>query len=178
MTDKPPDHLYIDRLETPLGLGLLITDQDGMLRAFDWDGENRRLLRLMRRYYPTIPLGDGPAPATLRAAFTDYFAGRIDALDGVAWRSNGTPFQLSVWRALCDIPAGQTLSYGELAARIGKPKAVRAVGAANGANPVSLVAPCHRVIGANGSLTGYGGGLDRKLWLLRHEGASFRQDAA
>ena len=178
MTDRLPDHLYIDRLETPLGVGLLITDQDGMLRAFDWDGESRRLLRLMRRYYPTIALSDGPAPPTLRSAFTDYFAGRIDALDGVAWRSSGTPFQLSVWRALCDIPAGQTISYGELAARIGKPKAVRAVGMANGANPVSLVAPCHRVIGANGSLTGYGGGLDRKQWLLRHEGAAFRESAA
>ena len=83
----------------------------------------------------------------------------------------GTPFQRAVWAALRRIPAGETLSYGQLAAQIGKPKAVRAVGLANGSNPVGVVVPCHRVIGADGSLTGYGGGLPRKLWLLEHEGA-------
>ena len=87
----------------------------------------------------------------------------------------GTDFQQSVWRALCDIPVGTTISYGELARRIGNPKAVRAVGLANGANPNGLIAPCHRVIGANGSLTGYGGGMHRKKWLLEHEGAAFRE---
>ena len=82
---------------------------------------------------------------------------------------------MTIWRALCDIPVGQTISYGELARRIGNPKAVRAVGLANGANPIGLVAPCHRVIGANGTLTGYGGGMHRKKWLLEHEGATFRE---
>lgn len=178
MSDSSPDRLYIERMDTPLGAGLIITDQDGVLRAFDWDGENRRLMRLMRRYYPGTPIEDGPAPPAVRAAFTAYFAGETRALDGMAWRARGTPFQLSVWRALCNIPVGETVSYGELAVRIGKPKAVRAVGMANGANPVSLVAPCHRVIGANGSLTGYGGGLDRKRWLLNHEGAAFRETVA
>ena len=83
--------------------------------------------------------------------------------------AEGTPFQQRVWRALCDIPYGETISYGELARRIGQPTASRAVGLANGQNPISIVVPCHRVIGANGSLTGYGGGLERKRWLLAHE---------
>lgn len=90
------------------------------------------------------------------------------------WEGAGTDFQRTVWRALCTIPAGETLSYAGLAERIGRPTAVRAVGLANGSNPVALVVPCHRVIGSDGSLTGYGGGLPRKRWLLEHEGASFR----
>jgi O-6-methylguanine DNA methyltransferase len=81
----------------------------------------------------------------------------------------GTPFQQNVWSRLCEIPYGETISYGELARRIGNPKASRAVGLANGRNPVAIIVPCHRVIGANGSLTGYGGGLERKTWLLAHE---------
>ncbi len=85
----------------------------------------------------------------------------------------GTPFQRDVWAALREIPVGKTLSYGALAAKIGRPKAVRAVGLANGANPIGIVVPCHRVIGADSSLTGYGGGLDRKRWLLNHEGAHY-----
>jgi methylated-DNA-[protein]-cysteine S-methyltransferase len=134
---------------------------------------------LLRRYYgPGIELAPGPAPAAVRDALDAYFAGRTDALAGLAWKSAGTPFQLAVWRALCDIPVGETISYGELARRIGSPKAVRAVGLANGANPVGLIAPCHRVIGADGRLTGYGGGLHRKRWLLRHEGAAFREEQA
>ena len=83
---------------------------------------------------------------------------------------NGTPFQKRVWEALRTVPAGKTASYAELAVRVGSPAAVRAVGAANGANPVAIVVPCHRIIGSNGTLTGYGGGLERKTWLLRHEG--------
>jgi methylated-DNA-[protein]-cysteine S-methyltransferase len=91
----------------------------------------------------------------------------------VPWVASGTPFQLEVWERLCTIPAGETLSYAGLARGIGRPSAVRAVGLANGANPVAVVVPCHRVIGSNGSLTGYGGGLPRKQWLLAHEGAAF-----
>ncbi len=107
-----------------------------------------------------------------------YFAGQRDALSQIAWRTAGTPFQQKVWRALAEIPVGTTISYGELARRVGSPAAVRAVGLANGANPVGVVVPCHRVIGADGSLTGYGGGLDRKRWLLEHEGAAVRVHAA
>ena len=96
----------------------------------------------------------------------------------IEWRTGGTPFQRAVWTGLTTIPPGETLSYGGLAARLGCPTAVRAVGTANGANPISVVVPCHRVIGADGSLTGYGGGIERKRWLLRHEGAAFRDGVA
>ncbi len=178
MTDKQPDRLFLDRLATPLGEAVLITDEDGALRAFDWSDHEDRLRRLMRRHYGAVPLTEGPAPASTIRALEAYFAGQIDALAGVAWRIAGTPFQRSVWRALADIPVGVTMSYGELASRIGKPTAVRAVGLANGANPIGVVIPCHRVIGADGSLTGYGGGLERKRWLLEHEGAAFRDKAA
>lgn len=111
--------------------------------------------------------GGSPFAAAVRA----YFAGAIDALEGLPVETRGTAFEIEVWQALRRIPPGHTWSYRDLANAIGRPKAVRAVGAANGKNPVSLVLPCHRVIGADGSLTGYGGGLERKAWLLRHEGA-------
>ena len=104
-----------------------------------------------------------------RAQLQAYFAGELREFD-LPLAPEGTPFQQRVWRALCDIPYGETISYGELARRIGQPKASRAVGLANGQNPISIVVPCHRVIGANGSLTGYGGGLERNRWLLAHEG--------
>src|SRR4029079_15469667 len=99
-----------------------------------------------------------------------YFDGRLREFD-VPLSLHGTDFQLRVWHALCEIPFGQTISYAELARRLGKPQAMRAVGAANGRNPVSIIVPCHRVVGSTGSLTGFGGGLPRKRWLLDHEGA-------
>ena len=98
-----------------------------------------------------------------------YFAGELDALDEVQVEMNGTDFQRRVWSALRDVKAGRTASYSDVARSIGSPAAVRAVGAANGANPVAVIVPCHRIIGTNGTLTGYGGGLERKQWLLRHE---------
>lgn len=100
----------------------------------------------------------------------EYFERRRTHFD-LLLAPRGTPFQQRVWTALLEIPCGVTISYGELATRLGDPKASRAVGLANGRNPISIIVPCHRVIGANGNLTGYGGGLDRKEWLLRHEGA-------
>jgi methylated-DNA-[protein]-cysteine S-methyltransferase len=174
MTDKPPERLFLDRLQTPIGEALLVADGDGFLRAFDWSDHQARLRALMARYYGDVPLTEARAPAAVTGAVEAYFAGRIDAMAKIAWRTAGTPFQQSVWRALAAIPAGATVSYGALAATIGKPAAVRAVGLANGANPIGVVVPCHRVIGADGSLTGYGGGLERKRWLLTHEGAAFR----
>jgi methylated-DNA-[protein]-cysteine S-methyltransferase len=110
-------------------------------------------------------------PAQLRARLERYFAGDLSAFDGLVLDPGGTDFQRLVWGALREIPAGSTTSYADLARRIGSPSAVRAVGAANGANPIWLIIPCHRAIGANGDLTGYAGGLDRKRWLLHHEGA-------
>jgi methylated-DNA-[protein]-cysteine S-methyltransferase len=175
MTAKPPERLWIDRFDTPIGVALLATDEDGCLRALDWSDFEARQARLMARYSGGAPVEAGAAPAAVRGALAAYFDGDLRALDTVRWRSAGTPFQLGCWRALCDIPAGATDTYGGQAARIGRPRAVRAVGVANGANPIALVVPCHRVIGADGTLTGYGGGLRRKRWLLRHEGAAFRE---
>ena len=100
-----------------------------------------------------------------------YFEGQLNAIDSLPVECVGTPFQKRVWHALREIPCGRTVSYSELARRIGRPAAVRAVGLANGANPISVIVPCHRVIGVNGTLTGYGGGLERKRWLLSHEHA-------
>jgi methylated-DNA-[protein]-cysteine S-methyltransferase len=109
-----------------------------------------------------------PLSAAVRQ-LTEYFAGTRREFD-LPLRLRGTAFQQRVWRELTEIPYGETCSYGELARRIDKPNASRAVGLANGSNPISILVPCHRVIGADGSLTGYGGGLDRKRWLLAHEG--------
>ncbi len=106
------------------------------------------------------------------AKLARYFRDGDDVFDEIPIDPEGTDFQLSVWNALRKIPRGQTRSYGEIARAIGRPNAVRAVGAANGSNPVAIVVPCHRVIGANGTLTGYGGGLEKKMWLLEHEGAA------
>jgi methylated-DNA-[protein]-cysteine S-methyltransferase len=178
MTAKPPERLTLDRFDTPIGVALLATDEAGFLRAFDWIDHEERQLRLMTRYNGDPPTAAGAAPAAIRAALTAYFDGDLTAIAAIPWRAGGTPFQLSCWRALCEIPPGSTASYGQQAARIGRPSAVRAVGLANGANPIGLVVPCHRVIGANGTLTGYGGGLHRKRWLLRHEGAAFRDEPA
>ena len=107
----------------------------------------------------------------MREAVLDYFGGEVEALKRIPWTTGGTAFQRRVWAALTEIPAGRTETYGQLAARIGAPTAVRAVGLANGANPVGVIVPCHRVVGSSGKLTGYAGGLERKKWLLEHEGA-------
>jgi methylated-DNA-[protein]-cysteine S-methyltransferase len=166
----PPETLTLDRLPTPVGTALLVTDEAGVLRAFNWTDYEPAMRAWLARHYPKARLVEGRSPAAVRSAFEAYFAGDGHALEGVAWAASGTPFQLKVWEALCTIPVGETLSYAGLAGRIGRPTAVRAVGLANGANPVAVVVPCHRVIGSDGSLTGYGGGLPRKRWLLELEG--------
>jgi len=172
-TAKPPEGLSLDRIPTPAGEALVIWDAAGLLRVFDWSGYEPRMQQLLTRHYGPVTPKTGRAPAALRKALAAYFDGDLTSIDTIACATGGTRFQRTVWAALRDIPAGQTESYGQLAARIGAPKAVRAVGLANGANPIGLVVPCHRVIGANGSLTGYGGGIERKRWLLNHEGAAF-----
>jgi methylated-DNA-[protein]-cysteine S-methyltransferase len=159
--------LTIDRFDTSIGTLRLVCDDEGTLHALEFADREAKI--------PHAEAAPGRAPAPVRRALEDYFAGDLDALDDILVAARGTPFQREVWAALRRIPAGATTSYGALAAEIGRPKAVRAVGLANGANPVAIVVPCHRVIGADGSLTGYGGGLDRKRWLLAHEGvAAFR----
>ena len=160
----------LDRLKTPIGVALLVTDEDGQLRALDWEDYEQRMRQLLRQQYGAVALKDARAPSAMKAALSAYFKGDLDRLGEISWRVAGTPFQRKVWMALPKIPAGSTLSYGALAARLGSPRAMRAVGHANGANPISVVLPCHRLIGANGSLVKYGGGLERKRWLLRHEG--------
>jgi methylated-DNA-[protein]-cysteine S-methyltransferase len=169
-----PEQLFIDRLPSPSGTIVAVFDEDLRLRTLDWTDYEDRRHRLMERYYG--PEGQGYSirqralPNAIRDPLNAYFAGQLCALDGIAVYTGGTDFQREVWRALRTIPAGHTLSYSGLAEKLGRPKAVRAVGLANGANPIAIVVPCHRVIGANGSLTGYGGGLARKQWLLAHEG--------
>jgi len=163
--------LLLDRIGTPIGEMLLVIDGEGSLCAADFHDYEDRMLRLLRLYQPSGALRPARAPDVMRDALAAYFAGETGALDRIEVRTGGSAFQQKVWRALRTLPAGRTTTYGRLAARIGAPKAIRAVGAANGANPVSVVVPCHRLIGANGRLTGYGGGLDRKRWLLAHEGA-------
>ncbi|WP_025033275.1 methylated-DNA--[protein]-cysteine S-methyltransferase [Bradyrhizobium sp. DOA9] len=167
---KPSLSFGLDRLTTPIGIALLVTDADGMLRALDWEDYEHRMRELLRLHYGAVDLRDQPALSDTRTALSRYFDGDLGRLQSIAWRIAGTPFQQKVWTALAQIPAGTTMSYGALAAKIDMPRAIRAVGHANGSNPISVVLPCHRLIGADGSLVKYGGGLERKRWLLRHEG--------
>jgi len=161
--------LWYDTLETPMGPLLIVADPTGHLRALDWVDHQARLQRLLALRWGPVSLAPKPDPHGFSRAIAAYFAGELTAIDALPVATGGTPFQQEVWRALRDIPCGQTISYGELARRIGRPKAVRAVGLANGANAIGVVVPCHRVIGSNGALTGYGSGLPRKQWLLAHE---------
>lgn len=171
MTAALPERLTLDRYSTPIGDLLLATDDAGVVRVIDLAGDEDWMTQYLRRHYGSgLVLKWGKASAAVRKPLDAYFAGRLDALDDIPCQPDGTPFQQQVWTALRKIPAGQTLSYGALARRLGNPKAMRAVGLANGSNPIPIVIPCHRVIGSDGSLTGYGGGLERKRWLLAHEG--------
>lgn len=173
MKDSPVQ-FRIDRVASPLGTLLVVCDAAGRLRALDFHDYEARLQRLLRAHYGDggFALTAGRAPARVAEALAAFFAGAVHALGALEVRTGGTAFQRDVWSALRRIPAGVTTSYGELARAIGKPGAARAVGLANGANPVAIAVPCHRVIGASGSLTGYAGGVDRKRWLLAHERAA------
>jgi methylated-DNA-[protein]-cysteine S-methyltransferase len=138
-----------------------VVDADGRLRQVDWVSGRS----------PPTDASRAPDPAGHSTALRAYFAGELAALDTLPVAPEGTAFEHEVWRALRSIPCGSTWSYAQLARAIGRPAAARAIGLANGRNPIALVVPCHRVIGADGSLTGYAGGLHRKQWLLAHEGA-------
>jgi methylated-DNA-[protein]-cysteine S-methyltransferase len=163
--------MLIDRLNTPIGEMLIVADCEGNLRAVDWTDHETRMRRLLRLHYGENGFKLEPArnPNGLTVAIGSYFAGELAAIDNLPVQTAGTPFQREVWLALRSISCGATTSYANLAQQIGRPTAVRAVGLANGSNPVGVVVPCHRVIGSNGSLTGYGGGMERKAWLLEHE---------
>jgi methylated-DNA-[protein]-cysteine S-methyltransferase len=172
MRAKLPETFSVDRLNTPIGPALVVTDADGALRAFDWEDHAERIKGLLRLQYGVVDLNEAHAPKAIRSALSDYFKGDLDALKTIEWRIAGTPFQRKVWMALPKIRAGSTMTYGALAARLGSPNAMRAVGHANGSNPISVVIPCHRLIAADGSLVKYGSGLERKRWLLTHEGVA------
>lgn len=159
--------LDLHPLRSPLGK-LLLVSAGPRLAALDYAGAEARLWHLLHARWGEIelrPAARAPAAAHLAA----YFAGELGALDAVEVEARGTPFQEEVWAALRRVPAGTTVTYGELAARLGRPGASRAVGHASGQNPVAIVVPCHRVVGARGALAGYAGGLEKKRWLLAHE---------
>ena len=159
--------LELTTIDSPLGaLTIAARGERVCLLHFGGDGTVPRAM--LQRWYPSEAVELDPDPAGAVAALRRYFA--VAALDGIEVEMNGTPFQKRVWAALRSVRCGTTTSYAAIAKTINAPRAVRAVGAANGANPVAVIVPCHRIIGTNGSLTGYGGGLERKRWLLQHEG--------
>ena len=161
----------VDRVPSPVGMIFVLCDGEGRVRSLDFDDHEARMRRLLRHHYGAdgYTVKEGCAPVAVTASLAAFFAGDLGAIAHVAVETGGTEFQRRVWAALRRIPAGTTTTYGELATAIGRPSACRAVGLANGSNPVAIVVPCHRVIGADGTLTGYGGGLPRKRWLLAHE---------
>ena len=180
-TPVTPQTLYADRLESAIGTLILIHDREGHMRALDFHDFESRMRRLLRLHYGAegndFAIEGRAAPTAIRRAISDYFLGDLCAINSIPVTTGGTSFQREVWAALRTIQAGTTLSYGALARQLGCPKSVRAVGLANAANPVAIVVPCHRVIGTDGSLTGYGGGISRKRWLLTHEGVALEKFA-
>lgn len=164
-------HLSIDHLPTPIGAMRIVADNEGNLRVAYFAEDDEDIRRHLQRHYgkDRFILEPKENPHGFTEDLTRYFAGDLDAIDSIPVKAIGTSFQQDVWHALRAIPCGTTTSYGKLAEQIGRPSAVRAVGLANGSNPIAVVVPCHRVIGSTGSLTGYGGGLNRKRWLLDHE---------
>ena len=162
-----PDKIrfWLDRTQTPVGELVIIASEQRTLRMIGWSTDSDIQTKLL----PAAVLETKRDPHGFTTALHDYFAGDLHIIDQLPASAPGTAFQQSVWHLLRQIPCSTTISYGEVAKRLGNPNAVRAVGLANGANPIGIVVPCHRVIGANGSLTGYGGGIERKRWLLAHE---------
>jgi len=154
---------YFSELDSPVGSLLLLGDAQRLTGLYMHE----------QRHRPPLPEGccqNDKAFVHVREQLKQYFAGKLQQFElELELAGEGSPFQRSVWQALCKIPFGVTESYGGLARRIGNANASRAVGLANGKNPIGIIVPCHRVVGANGSLTGYGGGLERKKWLLEHE---------
>ena len=167
--------LYEDIVETPCGALSLVFDAQETLLHLDFPDQGDRQNRLLSRRYKRFELVKRQS-RIIRPHLEAYMAGNYGALEKISCDPGGSPFQQTVWQELKSIPVGQTISYRELAIKIGNPQAVRAVARANALNPISLIYPCHRVIGANGKLTGYAGGLERKKWLLNHEGVQDIED--
>jgi methylated-DNA-[protein]-cysteine S-methyltransferase len=158
----------LQEVPSPIGTLFVVTEGE-TLRAVDFQDGRSRLNRLLERHYGTVELEVGDQPSEVARRISAYFEGDIESLESIVVATNGSSFQKAVWDLLRSVPAGETVSYGWIANRLGNPNASRAVGLANGSNPISIVVPCHRVIGANRKLTGYAGGLARKQWLLDFE---------
>jgi methylated-DNA-[protein]-cysteine S-methyltransferase len=157
-------------VSTPIGQMTFVVHKERLI-VLDFEGGKHDLEARLRRRFPEAQLVPAAERHPVAERLRAYFAGKLDALDGLAVDAQGTEFQKRVWAELRRIPVGRTMSYRELAERVGRPKSMRAVGAANASNPIALVVPCHRVIRADGELCGYAAGLERKRWLLEHEGA-------
>jgi methylated-DNA-[protein]-cysteine S-methyltransferase len=165
--------ILTDHIETPIGPMLLMVEDD-MIIGLEFDDQPERYMKDIRRRYPDHAMRGKSNPCGFSDHVRAYYAGDVSAVDDLPAKGGGTPFQERVWAELRRIKVGTTVAYGELASRLGDKNAMRAVGLANGRNPISVVVPCHRVIGSDGTLTGYGGGLPRKTWLLNHEGVPIR----
>ena len=172
-----PTQIVQSSCPSPIGELNLFTCGDKVI-AIEF-ADQGRTIGILGRHLQSVAIVAGPAPGPLLAALKEYFdCGDCTGFDDLRLSPLGTPFQQLVWARLRCVPPGATISYSDLARSIGKPRAARAVGLANGHNPIPIIIPCHRVIGANGALTGYGSGLDRKAWLLNHERSFFPLAAA
>jgi methylated-DNA-[protein]-cysteine S-methyltransferase len=164
--------LFRSQIVTPIGEMYAIASEEALC-ALEFDGPRRRdrLAARLQHWFPPheIEHRESPIIERVRAWLADYFDGRSASVTSIPLDFHGAEFERRVWRALLEIPPGETTSYGAIAKSLGSAGAARAVGLANGANPIAIIVPCHRVIGSSGSLTGYGGGLERKQWLLDHE---------
>jgi len=164
-------HCFLtERIETPIGPMVLVA-HDGVILLLEFEDASDRVTRQMKARFGDIDLQVASNPFGLSDRIRAYFAGELSAIENLLTDGGGTAFEQRVWAELRKIPVGTTVSYGSIARKLGDVQHSRAVGTANGRNPIAIVVPCHRVIGADGSMTGYGGGLKRKEWLLRHEGA-------
>jgi methylated-DNA-[protein]-cysteine S-methyltransferase len=164
------DCFLTHRIPTPIG-DMILVARDGILHLLEFEDASGRVERELKSRFKNYEMQYTENPFGLSHIMHDYFSGNIHAIDTILTDGGGTTFEKKVWAELRKIPTGSTVSYGSIARKLGDIKMSRAVGTANGRNPIAIVIPCHRVIGADGSMTGYGGGIARKEWLLRHEGA-------
>jgi methylated-DNA-[protein]-cysteine S-methyltransferase len=164
-------HCFLtDRIKTPIGDMVLIA-RDGVILLLEFEDSKDRYMREMKARFGDVDLQPTDNPFGFSDIIRGYFKGDLSAIDNLLTDGGGTEFEKNVWAELRKIPCGTTVSYGSIAKTLGDLQLSRAVGTANGKNPIAIVVPCHRVIGADGTMTGYGGGIARKEWLLRHEGA-------
>ncbi|MEM9149257.1 MAG: methylated-DNA--[protein]-cysteine S-methyltransferase [Cyanobacteria bacterium P01_F01_bin.3] len=163
-----------DSVPTPVG-DVIVVVKSGVLIALDFEEYRDRMMKLLDKRFGSIELVSVENPAGVCDRVKQYFTGKLRALESMPMATGGTDFQRQVWQGLRGIAPGTVMTYGELAQAMDNPKAVRAVGLANSLNPIAIALPCHRVVGAGGKLTGYAGGLERKQWLLSHEGVEIGQ---